>query len=153
MAQDLQHCGGPIMLWTPQVEGSTVPASSPAVPSTGMRAWPGSESTELPAPASCSLGVPKFLSTPLEAHGWGMGKLPPPPRGCQSPCPPLRRGFPTLHHLCRHPLCLYTGKTGSGAMPRPIKPARGIKVSRMQLCLLDLTRPEGRFLQPEFTAP
>lgn len=38
-------------------------------------------------------------------------------------------------------------------MPEPIKLARGIKVSRMQLCLLDLPRPEGSHLQPELMAP
>lgn len=47
---------------------------------------------------------------------------------------------------CADALCLCGAKAGSGTVPGPIKPARGIKVSRMQLCLLDLTRPEGRFL-------
>lgn len=106
------------------------------------RAWPA-------AP-----GIPELrLGSPLETPGGAQGNLLHPAGGCQSPCPPLKRGFPTLHQLCSHPLCLSRGRAGSRAMPGPIKPARGIKVSRMQLCLLDLTRPEGRHLQPEFTAP
>lgn len=34
------------------------------------------------------------------------GNLLHPARGCQSPCPPLRRGFPALHQLYRHSLPL-----------------------------------------------
>lgn len=154
------------MLWTPQVEGSAVPAAPPQAPPQSFPRWDerlawfrvrgiacSSPRVKLSS-ASCALGVPRLLLIcSLAGTGRGAGKPPSPAGGCQRPCPPLRRGFPGLHQLGRRPLCLYRGRAGSGAMPGPIKPARGIKVSRMQLCLLDLTRPEGRFLQPEFTAP
>ena len=95
-------------------------------------------------------------AAPWEAQGWGMGKPPPPAWGLPEPLPTLRKGLshpaPAVQPRPPHPH-LYSGRTGSGVMPGPIKPARGIKVRRMQLCLLDLTRPERRFLQPEFTAP
>lgn len=94
-----------------------------------------------------------FSALPWRHRGGAWGNLLLPAGGCQRPCPPFKRGFPAPHQLCSLPLCLYRDRAGSGAMPGPITPARGIKVSRMQLCLLDLTRPEGRFLQPEFTAP
>lgn len=114
----------------------------------------------LPRPGLSSAGPaapwesPGFFSALSWRHrGGAWGNLLLPARGCQRPCPPLKRGSPALDQLCNCPLCLHRGRAGSGAMPGPIKPARGIKVSRTQLCLLDLTRPEGRFLQPEFTAP
>lgn len=153
------------MWWTSQVERSAVPAGSSAVPPAGMRGWPGSGSTGLPAACSPAPGLssagpaapwesPGFFSALSWRHrGGAWGNLLLPARGCQRPCPPLKRGSPALDQLCNCPLCLHRGRAGSGAMPGPIKPARGIKVSRTQLCLLDLTRPEGRFLQPEFTAP
>lgn len=154
----------------PQVEGSAVPAGSSTVPPAEMRAWPGSGSAGLPAaclPACPPARLPGlssaqpaapwespcfFSELPWRHRGGAQGSLSHPAGGCQSPCPPLRRGFPALHQLCCYPSRLYRGRAGSREMPGPIKPDGGIKVSRMQLCLLDLTRPEGRFLQPEFTA-
>lgn len=149
------------MMGTPRGRGPSCPAGSSVGPPAGVRDWPGSEGTG--SPAACwpprlssawpaALGVPLLpLSSALEAQGWGLGN-PPPSWGLPEPLTTLTEG---LFHPAPavHPPCLYRGTAGSGAMPEPIKPARGIKVSRMQLCLLDLTRPEGRYLQPEFTAP
>lgn len=140
--------------------GSSVPADFSIHVPTETRAWPASGSTGLPA--ACSPIHPPGLSSawpaaPREAQGWGMGKPPPPAWGLPEPLPTLKKGLshpaPAVQPCTPPHPRLYSGRTGSGAMPAPIKPARGIKVRRMQLCLLDLTRPERRFLQPEFTAP
>lgn len=105
-----------------------------------MLARPGLSSAGPAAPWES----PGFSALPWRHRGGAWGNLLP-AGGSQRPCPPLERGFPAPRQLCSHALCLYRGRPGSGAMPGPIKPARGIKVSRMQLCLLDLTRPEEGF--------
>lgn len=83
----------------------------------------------------------------------GHRKLPPPSWRLLEPLPTLKKGLSCPAPAAQPPSMLLQGQGQKWAMPGPIKPARGIKVSRMQLCLLDLTRQVGRYLQPEFTAP
>lgn len=127
LAQYPRHCGVSVMLWTPQVEGLAIPAGSSRWDK--RLAW--FRTHRRPAVPWES---PHFLAVPWRHRGGAQGNLLHPAGGCQSPCPPLKGGFPSLHQLCRHPLYLYRGRAGNWAMPGPIKPARGIKVSRMQLC-------------------